>query len=94
MLPNLSAIYRAKFYLSNTILLMLAYLAMLFILQMKHTADFVNNSAKEMEFGSPGGRGDDEHNSIVLVEITKIFTTQDDVFFGKILFDEVQVPAV
>ena len=56
----------------------LAYLAMLFILQLTHTA----GSDHQL-----GGRGVGKHNNVAFVDTSQIFATQDAFFFGTELFD-------
>ena len=41
-----------------------------------------------MEFGLFNGGEDGEHNSVSLVEISKIFAMQDNVFHGAAPFDK------
>ena len=50
-------------------------------------ATFVNNGAKEIEFGSLGGGGDDEHLGVILVEIFRIFVMPHPFFNGVVKFD-------
>ena len=40
-----------------------------------------------MEFGSLVGVEDDKHNGVGLGGIPKIFMTQNEMFFGTMLFD-------
>ena len=42
-----------------------------------------------MKFGSAGGREDAEHNGVGFVEISRIFTTWDTLFFRTEPFDGV-----
>ncbi len=59
----------------------LAYLCMLFIfgkrISQQKKASFSNNGAKETQFGFLDGGNYDEHNSAVIVGISKIFETQN-----------------
>ena len=48
-----------------------------------------NSGNLEVELGSFGGGQDCEHKGVGLVEVSKIFVTQDDFFFGKAPFDRV-----
>ena len=47
---------------------------------MRKSANSVNNGAREMEFGSFDGGGDGERDGIVFVEISNIFTMEDNFF--------------
>ena len=75
------------------ILAELAHLDVVFILQLPCTATYVswrinnianyanfsNNDAREVEFGSFHGRYDGEYSGAGLVEISEIIRTQDDI---------------
>ena len=50
----------------------------------------MDNGARGMECSSCEGRGDSKHSGIFLVEISKIFVMQNNVFHGVMPFDTVE----
>ncbi len=52
-------------------------------------ANFVDNGARSMKFGPFDFRGDGEQTGVGLVEISKTFVRQDEIFFDVERFDEV-----
>ncbi len=48
----------------------------------------INNNRRKIKFSSLGGE-DDEHNAIVLVEISPVFAMQDEFSYGAPPFDRV-----
>ena len=57
------------------------------IINIGRQANYSNNGAIEMRYGSPNGRVVGEHNGVGFVEISQISMKQEAYFVGTVVFD-------